>query len=113
MSVADVSQAPHSSEGSGGNMLLKWLPPIILIFAIIGIVLVIPMTTGDSDARDWYRGKVGGSELYRLNVIFGRLVPLLAGAFIAIALMQRQMKKAREVHTSRMREVHTATLLQR
>src|SRR4051812_16865103 len=109
MSVAGVSQAPQASEGSGGNLLLKWLPPIILVVAIIGIILVIPMTTGDSDARDWYRGKVGGSELYRLNVIFGRLVPLLAGAFIAIALMQRQMKKAREVHTATSLQRHTWT----
>jgi cytochrome b subunit of formate dehydrogenase len=58
------------------------------------------MTNGDSDSRDWYRGTVGGSDLYRLNVIFGRIVPLLAGAFIAIALMQRQMKTAREHHTA-------------
>ena len=76
MSVADVSQGRQPGESN--NVILKWLPPIILIIAIVGIVLVIPMTTGDSDAREWYRGKVGGSELYRLNVIFGRIVPLLA-----------------------------------
>jgi cytochrome b subunit of formate dehydrogenase len=100
MSVAVGTAQAEPPERGGSNLLLKWLPPVVLIVAIIGIVLVVPMTTGDSDAREWYRGKVGGSELYRLNVIFGRLVPLLAGAFIAIGLMQRQMKQAREVHTA-------------
>ena len=70
MSVAGVSQGSPASESGGGNLVLKWLPLVLLVIAIIGIVLVIPMTTGDSDARDWYRGKVGGSELYRLYVIF-------------------------------------------
>ena len=100
MSVAEVSHSPNASEGDSGNLVLKWLPPVLLLIAVIGIVLVIPLTNGDSDARDWYRGKVGGSELYQLNVIFGRIVPLLAGAFIAIALMQRQMRTARERHTA-------------
>jgi len=100
MSIAEVSHGPQAPESGSSNLVLKWLPPVILLIAVLGIVLVIPMTTGDSDARYWYRGKVGGSELYRLNVIFGRLVPLLAGAFIAIALMQRQMRRAREVHTA-------------
>ena len=79
---------------------MKWLPPVILIVAIIGIILVIPMTTGDSDARDVVPRQGRRQRALPLNVIFGRLVPLLAGAFIAIALMQRQMKKAREVHTA-------------
>jgi cytochrome b subunit of formate dehydrogenase len=64
------------------------------------------MTNSDSDARTWYRDTVGGSELYRLNIIFGRLVPLLAGAFIAIALMQRQHLRAREVHTAESLQRH-------
>src|SRR5262249_2858914 len=86
-----------------------WLPPILLILAIIGIVLVVPRTTSASDSKDWYRGIVGGSELYRLNVIFGRLVPLLAGAFIAIALMQRPFMKSREVHTATALQRHNWT----
>src|SRR5687767_13368896 len=100
MSVAEVSHGPDASESGSSNLVLKWLPPILLLIAIVGIVLVIPVTNGDSDARDWYGGTVGGSELYRLNVIFGRIVPLLAGAFIAIALIQRQVRPAREHHTA-------------
>ncbi|HEY7270929.1 MAG TPA: cytochrome b/b6 domain-containing protein [Dehalococcoidia bacterium] len=106
MSIAEVTKPQETSGAGGGNLLLKWLPPIVLILAIIGIVLVVPMTAGDSDARTWYRDTVGGSELYRLNVIFGRLVPLLAGAFIAIALMQRQHLKAREVHSAESLQRH-------
>jgi cytochrome b subunit of formate dehydrogenase len=103
VSVAEASGPPAAA---GGHLLLKWLPPVILIAAIVGIVLVVPMTNADSDARTWYRDTVGGSELYRLNVIFGRLVPLLAGAFIAIALMQRQHLRSREVHTAESLQRH-------
>ena len=106
MSVAEVPQAQQGSTSGGGNLLVRWLPPVLLVLAIIGIVLVVPMTNGDSDSRTWYRDTVGGSELYRLNVIFGRLVPLLAGAFIALALMQRQMVKSREVHTAESLQRH-------
>lgn len=97
MSVAEV---PRSERAGDSNLLLKLVPPVILVAALIGIVLIVPMTNADADARDWYRDTVGGSELYRLNVVFGRLVPLLAGAFIAIAIMQRQHLRAREVHTA-------------
>jgi cytochrome b subunit of formate dehydrogenase len=101
-----VAEAPDSASQGGSNAILKWMPAVLLVLAIVGIVLVIPMTNSDADAREWYRGEVGGSELYELNVIFGRLVPLLAGAFIAIALVQRQMKTAREVHTAESLQRH-------
>jgi cytochrome b subunit of formate dehydrogenase len=101
VTAAEVSR-PRSAPGP----LLRWLPPLMLIVAIAGIVLVLPSTSSDADARDWYRGKVGGSDLYQLNVIFGRLVPFLAGAFIAIALLQRQLLKSREVHTAESLQRH-------
>jgi cytochrome b subunit of formate dehydrogenase len=102
-----VAEAPQTQQGAdSGNVVLRWLPAVLLVLAIIGIVLVVPMTSADADARTWYRDTVGGSELYELNVIFGRLVPLLAGAFIAIALLQRQLVRSREVHTAESLQRH-------
>jgi len=73
---------------------------LLLLLAIAGIVAVLPSVAGDQGDRDWYRGLLGGSNLYKLNVVFARLVPFLAGGAMALALMQRRLLKSQERHTT-------------
>ena len=81
------------------RQLVKWLPPLLILVAIAGVVAVVPSVSSDENGRSWYRDTLGGRELYRLNVLFARLVPFLAGGSIAFALMQRRVWPARERHT--------------
>lgn len=104
MSVLGISQG--SRQAGIGRLAIYWLPPILVILAIAGIVLVLPSVDGDEGARAWYRDRLGGSELYRLNVMFARIVPFLAGGFIALALVQRRIFPAREIHTAESLQRH-------
>src|SRR5439155_22549088 len=85
---------------AGGAVALRWLPPVLLLLAVAGVVAVLPSVIGSEDGRDWYRGEVGGSPIYRLNVIFARLVPFIAGGAIALALLQRQRVRSNEEQTA-------------
>jgi cytochrome b subunit of formate dehydrogenase len=108
MSVAEIShdrEPAQSSTGLGG-LVVRWLPPVVFLLAVIGLIAVAPSVSRDQGDRDWYGGNIGGSELYQLNVIFARVVPFLAGAFIALALIQRRIFGAKEHHTAESLQRH-------
>jgi cytochrome b subunit of formate dehydrogenase len=106
MSVAEISEQKPGRQTGIGQLALTWLPALVVIGAILGVVLVVPGVNGDENARDWYRNRLGGSDLYRLNFIFARLVPFLAGGFIALALLQRRLLPAKERHTAESLQRH-------
>ncbi|HLF78694.1 MAG TPA: cytochrome b/b6 domain-containing protein [Dehalococcoidia bacterium] len=88
-------------QGSGlGKLALRWLPPLLVLLAVVGIIAIVPTVASDEGDREWYRGILGGSELYKLNVVFARLVPFLAGGALALGLLQRRLLKAQETHTA-------------
>lgn len=99
MSAVDVVERPRHEAGFG-RLLVLWLPPLLLLLAVAGIVWAVPSVNSEQSGRTWYGGVLGGSELYRINVIFARVVPFLAGGFIALALLQRRWLRARERHTA-------------
>jgi cytochrome b subunit of formate dehydrogenase len=107
MSAVEASRRPP--EGSWGQRLVFWLPALVLIVAAAGVVAVLPSVSSDEGSRAWYRGRLGGSELYELNVIFARLVPFLAGGFIALALLQRRLLPSREAQDTASIQRHTLT----
>lgn len=74
---------------TGTSTLVRFLPAIVLVAAVIGAAVVLPMVGHDQSARTWYRGLIGGSSLYRLDTIFARLLPFVIGAAIAVALLER------------------------
>jgi cytochrome b subunit of formate dehydrogenase len=78
-----------AQKGTGSGGLARFLPAIVLLAAVIGAVLVLPMVGHDQSSRTWYRGLIGGSNLYRLDTIFSRLLPFVIGAAIAVALLER------------------------
>jgi cytochrome b subunit of formate dehydrogenase len=98
MSVVDLIRSRPESPML--RLALRWLPPILFVVAVVAIVLVVPSVNSDESSGTWYRDTLGGSELYRINVIFARVVPFLAGGFIALALLQRRFLPARERHTA-------------
>ena len=98
--MSTLEAARESKSGGPGALAVRWLPPLLLLLAVGGVVLVAPAVLDEEDARSWYDGTLGGSELYRLNVIFARLVPFLAGGAIALALIQRLGRPAGEAHTA-------------
>jgi thiosulfate reductase cytochrome b subunit len=60
-------------------------------------------------ARDWYRNQIGGSSLYRLDVLFARLLPFLLGGGIALALLQRGRGHRVPAHTANSLQRHELT----
>lgn len=112
MSVLDEGAAgatPIRSGTAARGRLVRWLPPIVLVVAALGAVAV-PLSIGsDESARDWYRGRIGGSGLYTLDVGFARLLPFLIGAGIALALLQRGRHRARHAGTGDSRRRHELT----
>jgi cytochrome b subunit of formate dehydrogenase len=107
MSVLDVVQ--RRSDTGLGRLALLILPVAVLVVAAVGIVLVMPSISGDVDARDWYGGFLGGSDLYELNVIFARIVPFLAGGFMALALLQRRLLRPAEANDAQSLGRHGVT----
>jgi cytochrome b subunit of formate dehydrogenase len=97
MSVLDVVQR-RTDTGFGRIALL--LPVAVVVIAAIGVALVMPSISSDVGSREWYRGVLGGSDLYELNVIFARVVLFLAGGFMALALLQRRLLHSVEVNTA-------------
>src|SRR6266478_2874289 len=98
MTAGEIADGREQRAGAG--LALRWLPPLLLVIAIIGVVAVLPSVSGDESGREWYRGQLGGSPIYRVNVIFARLVPFIAGGALALALLQRQRLNAAERHTA-------------
>lgn len=79
-----------TSETRETRSLPRWLPPLLLGLALLGVVAVVISITVDEGARDWPGGRLGGSTLYLLNVAFARLLPFIAGGAVALALLQRR-----------------------
>jgi thiosulfate reductase cytochrome b subunit len=75
----------------------RLLPAMALAAAVVGVIVVLPLVNHDQASSDWYRGLLGGSRLYKVNVIFARLVPFLIGAAVALALLQRGRQQTRTV----------------
>jgi cytochrome b subunit of formate dehydrogenase len=98
MTVGEVAQG--LSERGAGRLLLRWLPPLLLLIGVVGVIVVLPSVNSEQSGREWYRGQIGGSQLYRLNLIFARLVPFIAGGAIALALLQRHWLRTLERHTA-------------
>jgi cytochrome b subunit of formate dehydrogenase len=107
MSVAEGR--PAGDSAGVARLATLWLPPLLFLAAIVGIVVVLPSVNRDEGAGTWYRGELGGSDLYRLNVLFARFVPFLAGGSIALALLQRRFLQERESHTAESLQRHTLT----
>jgi cytochrome b subunit of formate dehydrogenase len=107
MSVLDVVQ--RRSDTGFARLALFVLPVAVLVVAAVGIVLVMPSISSDVDAREWYGGLLGGSDLYELNVIFARIVPFLAGGFMALALLQRRLLRSVEVNDAQSLGRHGVT----
>ena len=107
MSAGEALQ--RSRDSGAGRLATRWLPPLLVLIGVIGIVAVLPSVNSDQGARDWYRGQIGGSPLYRLNVIFARLVPFIAGSAIALALLQRQRLRTIERNDGQTLKRHGVT----
>jgi hypothetical protein len=96
-SAENKGAANQASRGSA--KFIRTMPAIILAAAVIGAIVVVPMVNQAQGDRDWYRGLVGGSGLYRIDTIFARLLPFVAGAAIPIALLERGRRRKRVVAT--------------
>jgi thiosulfate reductase cytochrome b subunit len=81
------------------SIFVRFLPLIILAVALGGAILVLPMVSHDQGGRDWYRGLLGGSGLYRIDTIFARLLPFVIGAAISVALLERGRRRTHAVAT--------------
>jgi thiosulfate reductase cytochrome b subunit len=84
-----VRPAP-APAGRDNPAIPVWFPAALLAICVIGAVLVLPSIGRDESVGAFYRGRLGGSSLYRLDVAFARLLPFFAGASIALALLQRR-----------------------
>jgi cytochrome b subunit of formate dehydrogenase len=93
---AEKEGAPNQAS-RGPATLIRILPAIILAAAVVGAIVVVPMVNHDQGGRDWYRGLVGGSGLYRIDTIFARLLPFVAGAAISVALLERGRRRTHVV----------------
>ena len=105
MSVLDEGATPsRAGVAPPRRWLTVWLPLAVFVLALLLAAAVLPSVAGDTGARSWYRDRLGGSDLYALNVAFGRLVLPIMAAAAALALFQRRRQG---------RERHSATALQR
>lgn len=103
MSVVDKGAAGHVPAQPAAprvRRVPRWVAPLIMVLAVLGAAFVLLSIGRDEGARDWYRGRLGGSDLYTLNVAFARLLPFLIGAGIALALLQRQSRRRGHAHTA-------------
>ncbi|MCH7992293.1 MAG: hypothetical protein IIC35_07735 [Gemmatimonadetes bacterium] len=88
-----MSGSAETSTTSTTRSFPRWLPALLLGAALLGGVAVFISILVDERARDWSsNARLGGSTLYALNVGFARLIPFLAGAGVALALLQRQRR---------------------
>jgi hypothetical protein len=71
----------------------RWLPPVLVVVALAGLLAAVGSLFLDGARREWYDGRLGGSTLYALSVAFARVLPFLVGLGIAIALLQRERGK--------------------
>jgi len=96
MAVLDEGTAAPvpARRGTGaGARIMRRLPVVVLVVAALGMVAVPLSISDDEGARDWYRGQLGGSGLFTLDVAFARLLPFLIGAAIALAMLQRGRRR--------------------
>jgi cytochrome b subunit of formate dehydrogenase len=107
--VSASSAATGRPAGGAAELALRWLPPLLFLVAVAGVIAVLPSIAGDEDGREWHRGVLGGSNLYKLNVVFARLVPFVAGASLALAASQRRWLRTRETHTATSLQRHALT----
>ncbi|HLZ71500.1 MAG TPA: cytochrome b/b6 domain-containing protein [Dehalococcoidia bacterium] len=84
-----MSARQERIPGAAPRPSTRWLPALLLLLTVVGAVLVLPMVTHDQGARSWYRGLLGGSGLYRLDVAFARLAPFILAAGVCLALIVR------------------------
>jgi thiosulfate reductase cytochrome b subunit len=91
---------PGFVQGGGTAKILRLLPAVVLAVAIAGAVFVVPLVNHSQGGGDWYRGLLGGSGLYRIDVVFARIVPFLIGAATAAALLERGRRQHRAVNTT-------------
>ncbi|MFN8534121.1 MAG: cytochrome b/b6 domain-containing protein [Dehalococcoidia bacterium] len=74
----------------------RWTPLLVVVLSLVGIALV-PLTIGrDAASYDWLTGRVGGSGVYTLNLVFARAVPFIIAASIGIAVWQRLRGRSRD-----------------
>lgn len=78
-----------ATPAATGEGLGRWLPLVALVISLIGVALIWPFVMNDEGGREWYRGLLGGSDLYKLDAVFARLVPFLIGAAASLALLER------------------------
>lgn len=95
MGVRDESAAGPMPvpQAAAGRRVMRWLPLVVLVAAVLGAVAVWPSIDIDERAGNWYQGLLGGSSLYALGVAFARLTPFLIAAGIALALLQRTSQR--------------------
>lgn len=92
-----MSARQESISGTISRPSLRWLPALALLLTVLGVVLVPPFLAHDQGARSWYRGLLGGSGLYRLDVAFARLVPFMLAAGVAFALLVRGLSRPHQL----------------
>jgi thiosulfate reductase cytochrome b subunit len=90
VSALESVRAAPDPERRDARSLPVWIPAVLLAICVVGAVLVLPSIGRDESVGALYRGRLGGSSLYRLDVAFARLLPFFAGASIAVALLQRR-----------------------
>ncbi len=91
------SSIPAGRHTAPGRRLAPWVPAVLLFAAVAGAVAVWPSVSHDQSAHDWYRGRLGGSALYTLDVVFARLLPFLIVGGAALALLQRRLRRRQAV----------------
>jgi thiosulfate reductase cytochrome b subunit len=111
MSVLDESAGGTSDSDlvTTTRPIPRWLSAVILLVAVLGALAVLPSVGAADAARDWYRNQIGGSSLYRLDVLFARLLPFLLGGGIALALLQRGRGHRVPAHTANSLQRHELT----
>ena len=105
MSVMDKRTAAPAGgdETATPKRALGWLPLVAGGVGVVGALLVLLSVVGGASSRDWYRGQVGGSRLYALDVRFARVLPFVIGAAIALAVVQRGRQRVEREHGASVR----------